>query len=40
MFIRETPLPVPEIGNTLCDVLAFKEDEALRKKEVMNEMYD
>ena len=34
------PLPVPEIGGTLCDVLACKEEEALREKEVMNEMYD
>ena len=31
--------PFPEIGDTLCDVLAMKEEEAVREKQVMSEVY-
>ena len=30
--------PFPKIGDTLCDVLAMKEEDAVREKEVMSEV--
>ena len=31
-----TQKPLPEIGETLCDVLAIKEEDALREEETIN----
>ena len=36
----ETQKPLPEIGDTLCDVLAMKEEDALKEEATIIAMYD